>query len=678
MVHPMVDRATSDMLIGADWAMNIEICDMLNHDPGQTKDVIKGVKRRLGHKNPKIQHLALTLLETLIKNCGDIVHMHVAERDILHEMVKIVKKKPDMHVREKILTLIDTWQEAFGGPRARYPQYYAAYQELLRSGAVFPQRSERAAPIFTPPQTQPLSHYPPQSLNNADYQQEAPAPSVPSDFPSLSLTEIQNARGIMDVLAEMLNALEPGNKEGLRQDVIVDLVEQCRSYRQQVVQLANTTSDEELLRQGLALNDDLQRLLSKHDAIASGMVIRPEQKKPPPALLDIGDGSDAAQTSSKDVEQGSTSGSIINQPPLQQLLLPAPPGAAAAPATRADPNLDLLSGEDFQSPASKDVLALVSVGQSTASAPQLQPPQQQDMLALSDPFSHNSAIDSLGSQMTLPTSQAATQFQSLQQATIQEQQQAQSILYSNGSVPNIGELQQQQQMQPASYTNGTIPMTGAPQQFQHQMQPTLYPNGIIPTMGAPQQLQQQMQPTLYSNGTISSMGAPLQQQQQMQPGFFPNGSMPSMGPPQFEQAAYLQGVHMNQSHPAWGGQVAPIMNTQQQTFVYGSQSVGPLPPAPWDMQSMQSPQPLAFAYGQQAEVQFGDQRQATYSMATPDDISRRTQGLSLQDDRYTSSFQGSSAAYLQPKKPAKAEDKLFGDLVSIAKTKSKPSSTPAT
>jgi len=30
-----------------------------------------------------------------------------------------------------------------------------------------------------------------------------------------SLTEIQNARGIMDVLSEMLHALDPGNREVL-------------------------------------------------------------------------------------------------------------------------------------------------------------------------------------------------------------------------------------------------------------------------------------------------------------------------------------------------------------------------------------------------------------------------------------------------------------------------------
>jgi hypothetical protein len=65
-----------------------------------------------------------------VKNCGDSVHQQIAEKDVLHEMVKIVKKKSDLRVREKILELLDAWQEAFGGQKGRYPQYYMAYQTV--------------------------------------------------------------------------------------------------------------------------------------------------------------------------------------------------------------------------------------------------------------------------------------------------------------------------------------------------------------------------------------------------------------------------------------------------------------------------------------------------------------------------------------------------------------------
>ncbi|KAF7067944.1 hypothetical protein CFC21_073757 [Triticum aestivum] len=623
-----VQRATSDALIGPDWATNLEICDTLNRDPGHTKDVVKSLKKRIAHKNSKVQLLALTLLETMIKNCGDIVHMHVAERDILHEMVKIVKKRPDYHVKEKILTLIDTWQEFFGGARSKYPQYYASYQDLLRAGAVFPQRTNGSVPIFTPPQTQPLQNYPP-APRDADH--EAPESSA-QDFPAASLADIQNARGIVDVLSEMLNALDPSKRQELRQEVIVDLVDQCRTYKERVVQLVNSTSDEGLLSQGLCLNDDLQRVLAKHDAIAAGIEVPVEKQRSlhsTPAKPDTT--KEAVQRSS------ATTTSASKQSPFEQLALPAPTSSSSAKAVVAAPapSFDLLSGDEYIKPEPENSLALVPVSEYSAS--------DQNVLALADMFQQNSAAannrnhNQLTNSFISPASRANT-------APVHPVLPQQPTTYSNVDIVPYGQQSQlnatrswngqpaygvDSQRQTLNYEdrNGSLP----PPPWEIQLTGNRPQDSQLGAMSLHPQQPAGVQPQSAQIGQ-GFMSTQQMQRQQPPPRYVPDMQYGGMYPNSMQMN---QGTGMN-SQPIVGGRFYG-MNYQQS---YAVQMAG-------------------YGYGQQSGGYYIPN--AAYAYTSANELSQRMNGATP------------SVSLKQQSKASRPENSLFGDLLSMAKMKqSKP------
>ncbi|GMI67150.1 TOM1-LIKE 5 [Hibiscus trionum] len=266
MAAELVNSATSEKLAEVDWAKNIEICELVARDQRQAKDVVKAIKKRLGSKNPNAQLYAVLLLEMLMNNIGENVHKLVIDTGILPILVKIVKKKSDLPVRERIFLLLDATQTSLGGASGKFPQYYSAYYDLVSSGVEFPQRAHTTP--SNPPASLPTK---PNTLNGelTSARHEAAAKQAePQIVPESSI--IQKASNALEVLKEVLDAVDTQNPEGAKDEFTLDLVEQCSFQKQRVMHLVMSSRDEKVVSRAIELNEQLQNVLIRHDALLSG------------------------------------------------------------------------------------------------------------------------------------------------------------------------------------------------------------------------------------------------------------------------------------------------------------------------------------------------------------------------------------------------------------------------
>ncbi|KAH7910014.1 hypothetical protein BJ138DRAFT_1153929 [Hygrophoropsis aurantiaca] len=135
-----IDKATSELIPSGseDVALNLEICDQIRSKSAPAKDAMRALKRRLNHKNPNVQLLALGLTDTCVKNGGDHFLTELASREFMDNLVSILKMPSLNHlVKTDILKYIQNWSLAFEGKHSL--QYVGqVYKTLKSEGYEFP------------------------------------------------------------------------------------------------------------------------------------------------------------------------------------------------------------------------------------------------------------------------------------------------------------------------------------------------------------------------------------------------------------------------------------------------------------------------------------------------------------------------------------------------------------
>lgn len=149
------EQATDANLPTEDWALNMEICDLINESSDVAKDAVKAIRKRLNQnagKNYTVIKYTLTVLETCVKNCEKPFHVLVCSKEFANDLVKLIgpKNGPPGDVQDKVLSLIQIWADAFRS-HPELKGVVEVYEELRSKGIEFPPTDlDSLAPIYTP------------------------------------------------------------------------------------------------------------------------------------------------------------------------------------------------------------------------------------------------------------------------------------------------------------------------------------------------------------------------------------------------------------------------------------------------------------------------------------------------------------------------------------------------
>ncbi|XP_036946057.1 target of Myb protein 1 isoform X4 [Acanthopagrus latus] len=237
-VGQLIESATSSSLPSEDWALNMEICDMINCAEEGPKDAVRAIKKRIvGNKNFKEVMLALTVLETCVKNCGYRFHILVTTRDFVEGVLVrsiIPRNNPPLVLHDRVLSIIQAWADAFRSS-PDLTGVVSVYEDLRRKGLEFPVTElDGYSPVQAPQKIKKLKN------------------------------ELGVVRSNLTMMSDMMSQLDPVTVKQADMELLEQLYTVCKEMQERIVKMVPRLSEEKLIEELLATNDEMNTAFTRY------------------------------------------------------------------------------------------------------------------------------------------------------------------------------------------------------------------------------------------------------------------------------------------------------------------------------------------------------------------------------------------------------------------------------
>ncbi|KAM7386363.1 hypothetical protein PAMA_009132 [Pampus argenteus] len=281
-VGQRIERATGSSLPSEDWTLNMEICDVINSSEEGPRDAVRALKKRIvGNKNFKEVMLALTVLETCVKNCGYRFHILVTTRDFIEGVLVrsiIPRNSPPLILHDRVLSIIQAWADAFRSS-PDLTGVVSVYEDLRRKGLEFPMTElDGYSPVQAPKKTSPgngpavttlpavlLSSKPPpltSELKQGNY--KGTEAFTPNQVKKLK-AELGVVRSNLTMMSDMMSQLDPVTVKQADMELLEQLYTVCKEMQDRIVKIVPRLSEEKLIEELLAANDEMNTAFTRYN-----------------------------------------------------------------------------------------------------------------------------------------------------------------------------------------------------------------------------------------------------------------------------------------------------------------------------------------------------------------------------------------------------------------------------